>query len=189
MMLRKMMALMSKKVSHTYATWNSSDGDATLSNGNLTSSHTQNQYRRATIGKSSGKWYWEVHLDSTSGSPFYQVGIATLASNISATIGGVDALSYGYNSVNGQMRNNAADNAYGATSTTGQTLGVALDLTSNQLTIYINNSSQGAYSISAGTYYPAVSDVSAATIVMTANFGATAMTYSPPSGFNAGLYN
>lgn len=57
----------------TYATWNPSDKSAnvTLSNGNLTATITANTAfygARATIGKSSGKWYWEQTVSDTTSS-------------------------------------------------------------------------------------------------------------------------
>ena len=51
-------------MSITYATWNPSDKgtNITLSNGNLTVAKGNAGWEsvRATIGVSSGKWYWEV---------------------------------------------------------------------------------------------------------------------------------
>lgn len=59
-------------MANTYATLNPSDKDAaiTLSGGDLTMSSATNAWRsvRATIGKSSGKWYWEVTNSTTSNS-------------------------------------------------------------------------------------------------------------------------
>ena len=48
----------------TYATWNPADkgADITLSGGNLVATHTSDNAAtvRANVGKSSGKWYWEI---------------------------------------------------------------------------------------------------------------------------------
>ena len=63
----------------TYATWNPSDKGTvfTLSNVNktITQASTGNGLVRATIGKSSGKWYWEVVTTRTTD---YYVGIANV---------------------------------------------------------------------------------------------------------------
>lgn len=59
-----------------YATWNPADkgGGVILLNGNrsvsLSTTPTDGGSVRSTIGKSSGKWYWEVTVTS---SPAYSV--------------------------------------------------------------------------------------------------------------------
>jgi hypothetical protein len=81
-------------------TWNPSDihndasGVGALSNGNLTFTCTGagTSGVRATIGKSSGKWYFEIHCDTVStGNNSPQLGIATLSASIGPNIKGTDA--------------------------------------------------------------------------------------------------
>lgn len=180
----------------TYATWDPADkgSNVTLSNGNLTAAIANGSTQastKATIGKSSGKWYWELKFDSTTSGSHVTVGIASSAIAVNGYIG-LNATNYSYFSGNGQKYNNAGGAAYGATWTTGDVIGIALDMTGGTLTFYKNNVSQGtAYTGLSGTFYPAVGgDASGAgtTCTTTVNFGATALTYSPPAGYNAGVY-
>ena len=169
----------------TYATWNPSDKGAavTLSNGNLTASAGSDMVR-ATISKSSGKWYWEVTFDSLAG---LTLGIATSSATLTSYLGS-DANGWSYYSENGNKINNATQEAYGASYIAGAVIGIALNADDNEITFYKNNVSQGvAYTGLTGTYFAALGDGTIGGVGV-ANFGATALTYSPPAGFNAGLY-
>lgn len=175
----------------TYATWNPNDKHANivLSNGNLTAVNSVNNggdiMVRATIGKSSGKWYWEYSF-SNYPNPI-TAGIAKAAATLSNYVGS-DASGYCYY-YNGNKYNNNQAAAYGGTYGPGDVIGVALDMDAGTLTFYKNGVSQGmAFSGLSGTFYPAVTDNSAVNFV-TANFGATSFKYPVPTGFNAGLYN
>jgi hypothetical protein len=172
----------------TYATWNPSDkGSAvTLSGGDLTySSGTWvNGGVRSTIGKASGKWYWENVVNSGANA---QTGIGLVTVPLTENPGGfVDAYQY---QQDGQKETNATQSAYGSSYTTGDTIGIALDMDAGTITFYKNNVSQGvAFSGLSGTFYAMEANQgSVDTVNMTANFGATAQTYAPPSGFHAGL--
>lgn len=172
----------------TYATWDSANKSAgiTLSGGDLVATNNSGSAAgvRSTVGVSSGKWYWEI--TATTIGAFARVGI----SNSSYTFGllGNTANSWGYNKGNGNKFNNGDLGAYGASFATGDVIGVALDLDGGTLTYYKNNTTQGtAFTGLSGTFYAAIS-VSNTNDVYTANFGATTLTYTPPSGFNAGLY-
>lgn len=169
-------------VSFSYATWNPVDKDVnvTLSGGNLTAVSSTSSSVRATIGKSSGKWYWEIHVDSGT---TISIGIAQSTDSL-ATIAGNDVTSWGY-LYQGNIQNNSGLVAGPVTTyTAGDVIGVALNLDTNSIRWYKNNVSQDAESISAGTYYPVVSW----SATSTANFGATTMAYAAPAGYNAGLY-
>ena len=175
-----------------YATWNPSDKDAdvTLSNGNLTAHNAAGGTVRATIGVSSGKWYWEVNIDDASG------GVLLGVANGTAALGdfvGSDANGWGYYSLDGHKFNNGADAAYGATYTTNAVIGVKLDMDSGTIEFLKNNISQGtAYTGLTGTLYPAWGPAGGSSPTApngTANFGATAFVYSVPSGYNAGVYD
>ena len=76
--------------------------------------------------------------------------------------------------------------AYGASFTTGDIIGVALNADSGQLTFYKNGASQGvAYSgLTSGPYFPAFGDNSATTNHVT-NFGQRPFAYTAPSGYKA----
>jgi hypothetical protein len=92
--------------------------------------------------------------------------------------------SFGYSGYNGQ----AGTAAYGATFATGDIIGIALDASIGSITFYKNNVSQGQVSTGVtGPYYAAIS-VYAGDAVCTANFGASAFSYSAPAGYTAGFY-
>lgn len=186
--------------SRTYATWNPSDKDstATLSNGNLTLTTATNGKgtTRATIGKSSGKWYWEIAFSSGGSTAF--TGIANSSASLIIILGG-DANGWSYFGNNGQKYTNNSGAAYGDTFTT-QVIGIALDMDNGKVWfsksgIWQNSGdpaagTNAAFTGLSGTIYPAASDgTDGGGSVSTVNFGATSLTYSPPSGFNSGLYN
>ena len=170
----------------TYATWNPSDKDAgiTLSGGNLIATNNNNVYSavRSTIGKSSGKWYWEVVFTGINAA---LSGIANSTAALNTYIG-ADANGWSY-FVSAQKYNNGTGTAYGATYATGDVIGVALDMDAGTLIFYKNNVSQGtAFTGLSGTMYAATSmNVTGESV--TGNFGATTLVYSPPAGYCAGL--
>ena len=176
-----------------YATWNPSDKNANLalSNGNRTATGWVTNWAavRATLGKSSGKWYWEVHWD-TSDSAAVALGIGTSSASIAnGNFPGTDANGHGYYYSNGNYYTGNSPSAYGAGFAPGDTIGFALDMTGGTLTIYKNNSSQGVMvSGLSGTFYPMLGAGAAGAPILTANFGLTAFTYTPPSGYNSGVY-
>jgi hypothetical protein len=180
----------------TYATWNPADKHATvsLSGGNLTATggtaSDTNGAVRSTVGKSSGKWYWEVTV-VTVGTNFQAHGIGSGTQNLDAgnAYANLEGLRV-YFSFNGNKYLPAT--AYGASFTAGDVLGFALDMDAGTLVAYKNNVSQGTLvSGLTGTIYaysiPASANGGTAA-VCTANFGATALAFSPPAGFSAGLF-
>ena len=178
-------------MSITYATWNPSDKSAniTLTNGNLTATTSggAGNLVRSTIGVSSGKWYWEYNTFSMG----MLMGISDGATSVN-TDPGFSAGSYASYSDNATTKlkfNNSSSATYGIVYGPTATLGIALDMGAGTITLYINNVSQGVmYSGLTGTIYATVGQ-DTAVFSATANFGATALTYTPPSGFNAGLYS
>jgi hypothetical protein len=159
-------------------------GGSTLTNGNLdfvTGSATYGGVK-GTIGVSSGKWYWEV--TPTAITAVLSFGIQNASGG--AEVGG-DANGWGYLS-DARKYNNGSASAYGASYTTNDVIGVALDLDAGTLAFYKNGSAQGtAFSgLAANTYFPAVSDVSTgASSSGVANFGQRPFAYTAPSGFKA----
>lgn len=176
--------------SNTYATWNPSDKNANiiLSNGNLraaTDSGT-NGLVRSTIGKSSGKWYWEYTTESVAG----MIGIA----NASATLAGypgADSNGRGYFHT-GNIYVNSAGTSYGVgyTYDLGKVIGVALDMDAGSIGFYVNGAYQGlAFTPLSGVFFAAAGGVGGPTIYYNMNFGATPFVHPVPAGFNPGLYN
>lgn len=179
----------------TYATRNPSDKNAniTLSSGNLvaTASNTAWKSVRATIWKSSGKWYWEV-VTTKSGTWNAMIWVARSSSSLS-TYAGSTATDWSYYSYNGKLDaknafNNNVNITYGTAFATGNVIGIALNMDAGELTFYKNNVTQGTFTGLSGTMYPMVSPYDN-TLYFTANFGATTMVYTAPTWFNQGLYS
>jgi hypothetical protein len=170
-----------------YCTLNPLDnGGLTLSNGNLQFDRATASWisGRATIGMSSGKWYWEVV--QTTGTSM-MVGISKGDASQSSYVGAV-ATGWAYNSGDGNKYNNASNSAYGNTYTTNDVIGVAFDVDSGDLKFYKNgtvqNSGTAAYTgLTSGPYFPAVSLYGTATAFT--NFGQRPFAYTAPSGFKA----
>jgi hypothetical protein len=167
-----------------YCTINPLSGDtnATITNGNLTVSGGTNlgNSRFGTIGISSGKWYWE-HTITTVGT---NGQIAGISNDINQTTALTGIKGYYFN---GNKYDGATASSYGATFTTGDVIGVALDMDAGTITFYKNNASQGqAFSGLSGTYFPlARVGTSGTAPVADFNFGQRPFAYTPPSGFRS----
>jgi len=162
--------------------WNDSDTGGVMSNGNLAFATGASVWHstRSTFFMPSGKWYWEVYV--YSGTQL-TIGISTNSASLNSAYVGQDANGYSYYTGTGTKNTNGVGTAYGASCTTGDTVGVAYDATAGTLTFYKNNVSQGvAYSGLTGSFSPALG-VYAST--GTINFGQQGFTYTPPSGYNA----
>jgi len=169
-------------------TWNPSDKSSgvTLSNGNLTAATSaaawHGQRANFSIGPNQGKRYWEIYINNKASGGNISIGIALATAGLTNYLG-FD--SYGTGRWSGDTP------AY----TTGNTVSVALDMNAGKLWIAINgtwvsgNPADGSSpSVSnilttyPGSIFPAVTQYSS---TITANFGASAFTYSIPSGFYA----
>jgi hypothetical protein len=175
------------EVRGNYATLNplNNPGGSTLSNGNLdcVTSSSLNGRVVGSIAVSSGKWYWEML--ATNVATDLMVGISA-ASETTATTIPTSATTYLYYNYNGNKYNNGSNSAYGATYTTNDVIGVALDLDAGTIVFYKNGTSQGtAFSSLSGTFVPAFADGGTGTSGFTANFGQRAFAYTAPSGFKA----
>jgi hypothetical protein len=142
---------------------------AQFSEGNLkiTQSSTDSDGIRATIGVRTGKWYWEVLNGGGNNSP----GIAT-GSAITTDYIGADANGFSY-FINGQKYTGGSASSYGASFTTGDIIGHALDMDNNQITFYKNGSSQGVAftNLPDEFIFPAISTSSVSSVTSTSNFG------------------
>jgi len=180
---------------NTYATWNPSDkaSGVTLSNGNLTATTNQgaNTGVRSTIGKSTGKWYWEITGTSTGYEPIN--GVADLSESL--TLCGLTTHGWGYWGLNGNSYHNSSNSSAGGFNVSygiGDVIGFALDADAGTLKCYKNNTLIGTITLTGVStpYYAMVSNASGSQgMVLTANFGASSQVYSPPAGYNAGLYD
>lgn len=155
--------------------------NGSLSNGNLTITATANAC--VVLGnearKSGGKFYFEVKISAVGGGS--EVGIATAA----------EADSWYYLST-GQIGHNGSGVASGSSFTSGDTISVAVDVSSDLIYFAKNGAWQaggnpslgtGGISIAASSWFPFFSSASSA--IGIANFGATTLSYALPTGFVA----
>jgi len=158
----------------------------TLSNGNLDIG-PESAWRgtRATIGITSGKWYWEyIHTSATVGGG---TGISTQTGYTWAQMlinqGGNYSGGWDYN-YNGQKGNSGSYVSYGTSFTQNDVIGVAFDADAGTLTFYKNGTSQGiAYTgLTSGPYFPTDAGAFGGSNY---NFGQRAFAYTAPSGFKA----
>ena len=180
-------------------TWNFLDKSSlTLANGNLTASYASTTHyggRGSIALPTTGKWYFEANMDSApSATVAMSLGIATPASVMGPGVAGtwfliMSSSTYIYReTVNGTVTGMAAPGQ-------NQTLQVAYDAGNNRVWLGKNNvwadASNGVTgNPSAGTN-PTVSSLPSGVMpyvgcyqsALTANFGATAFAYTPPTGF------
>jgi hypothetical protein len=181
-----------------------------ISEGNLKYRSTTDS-GTSTISVPSGKWYVEMYVNSNNNS--YLGVIDVSANGINPNRGGnwssTGAIAY---KANGEQYSlpvggSASTASYGSSYTTGDIIGIALDITSNTITFYKNNVSQGtttngpSFIQSNGSYsffiygtdstitFNAGQDSSFAGVVTAQNNadgnGEGDFYYTPPSGFFA----
>ena len=151
-----------------------------VKNGNLDAKNTDGgSYRttRSTFHVTTGKWYWEVKV-LNAGSVLL-VGVA--GKDYVAGSGARRA----YNSVNGQ-KYIGSGSSYGASFTTNDIIGIALDLDNGTITFYKNGVSQGVAftdmltAMVHGGWTPIFNGYGNSEGAF--NFGQRAFDYTPPSG-------
>ncbi len=205
--------------SNVYATFNPLDNyypNHNFSNANTTITHPNaSNYHApstATMGVSTGKWYWENKFVSTTqaSNKWLGVGVTAMTKTASVDYFGKSDYDLCYYSIDDVYRNNAKV-ADLSTWTVGDIIGVALDVTNSLVYFYKNgvveNSGTG-FSLAAvgsspnGVYRPAVGVYDSPEYVCSTNFGngffgSTAITsagsngngslfeYDVPSGFYA----
>ncbi len=154
-------------------------GTRTFSNGNLDISvATSNVNTFGTIAvPSSGKWYWEYQITTIGGAGAPMGGVANANNNTAV------ANFVGYRT-NGDKLVDDTGSAYGATYTTTDIIGVAVDVDSGTITFYKNGSGQGAITYACGGLFPVLRS-NAATDNFTLNFGQRPFAYTPPTGFRS----
>lgn len=177
------------------ATWNSAKmatTSFTLSNSNLTYTRGASSgwgFAMATVGKSTGKWYWEVS-PSKAGSINTIVGVATATSSTTVYPGSPDTTGLGVYAYNGGVyRAGLGTGGSFASYTGGDVIGFAFDADVKSLRAYKNGTLVATYTYvtNVGALYPAAAPFDAANSV-TANFGQSSFKYAPPAGYNAGLW-
>lgn len=166
-----------------FAVLNPLQNYGTMTNGNLTFAGSS-ESTVGTIAVSSGKTYYEVTVSTLGTSAF--LGFANLTWQ-----GKDNSWTYSQTWVyiaSGNKGGNGATGAYGASYTTGDVIGIALDSTTGTLEFYKNNTSQGvAFStgLAGVVVVPFIATASPSTTTLNVNFGQRPFTYSPPTGFVA----
>ena len=165
----------------TPTTWNPSDKDSTvtLSGGDLTATFSFGSVR-SVASVPSGKYYWEVTFPS--GVTTEHIGVATAASAMSMWLGG-DAYGWGASVSDGVVTNGGIGVATLSTPPT-TTLSVLLDADAKTLKYWVDGADAGVtITLTGAAFFAAAGYFGEAT----ANFGATAFTYTPPAGYEAGF--
>jgi len=151
----------------------------------------------ATIAPSSGKWYWEVELDSTDGSNPSNTGISNLDEDDKSNMPSKKTWGYGYNASTGDKQNNGSNSSYGSSYTSGDIIGVAMDLengavwfskngtwqnSATQSEIEAGTTTNSAFTFTVGgSYAPYVADnTSGVAFTWLVNFG------NPPFAISSG---
>jgi hypothetical protein len=180
----------------------SSSGTPTISNGNLTAvSSAQNQHQfTAPFGLSSGKWYWEITLNSTPTELEIGVTGEPFTDNNSPFATGEGAKSwtafpYG---ASGQVYNNnvAASGTFIASAVSGDVLRIAVDMDNGKIFwgkngTWTNSADPAAgtgfsHSNLSGTVVPAFGQSgNGYSYNFDVNFGQRPFAYTAPSGFKA----
>ncbi len=174
-------------VSVTYATFNPSDKGPSiaLSGGNLiaTCTGSVSQLVKGTLGKTSGKWYFEVKTTNIS-TENPAIGIATSLASTTEYVGG-STISWGFAAASGLIYNNSSSSAYSSAITDSDWLGIAIDIGAGTITFYKNGVSLGtAFSgLGAATYLPAFGGYNTSNLIGQANFGQNAWAFAPPAGY------
>ena len=162
------------EVTGNFCTWNPLNSDSTLSKGNLRSTVSGKSSYGTFLLPTTGKWYWEIDANSAS-----YIGIDN------RTCGGDDYVHY---NPNGQYQEGGGGTTnYGASFTTGDFIGVAVNMDDEQITFYKNNASQGVINFSdvdltsSKPVVPLIySDTAQAAIV---NFGQRPFKHAAPAGY------
>jgi len=168
-----------------FATLNPLDkgtGNLTVSDANLKAS-VQNYTVFGTMGVSSGKYYWELTMDTSVTYLTVGIGSASLSNNVYMYN---QSPAVSYYAFDGTKFVNGTNTSYGATFTTGDVIGIALDADNDQVTFYKNNTSQGTITglTSGVTWMPVISTGSTTyTESCIANFGQKPFAYTPPAGY------
>ncbi|KKJ78611.1 hypothetical protein WH95_00475 [Kiloniella litopenaei] len=139
----------------------------------------------SSLTMSSGKWYWEVTISGGASPNQGAVGIIADGQTLSGSWYG-NQNTFGYYGYNGQVYSNGSGGASGATYTTGDVIGIALDFDANEIEFFKNNVSRGKFPVTAGlSYVAAVGQVSSAagSNIWDINFGQKPFAYTPPTDF------
>ena len=178
-------------------------------NTKVSTSTSTTSFSTATIGLSTGKWYFEGTVRAVMGEE--GIGVSPLVSTAADDYPGKATDSVSYKGNNGNVRKSNSNAAYGNAYVNNNVIGVLLNLDDNEIKFSLNGTVQNsgtavaltaAASTPNGVYFPMVGDGSTDSVgVWEVNFGAGSFTalssavadgngfgafeYAPPSGFLA----
>ena len=161
----------------------------TQTDGNLKSvgtDSTDSDTSVATIGVSSGKWYWEDKIGTINSAvyPILGAGRNILPSFVGAYPGIASVGGFGLVVGNGNIVREGSTVTTVTALTTNDVVGFALDLDALTVAIYKNGALLYTITgLTAGTYYPMANEYSSSN--STHNYGQQPFAYAPPSGFKA----
>ena len=167
---------------NNFATWNPlyPGGNQTFTEGNLQIATGTTGGSIGTIAVNTGKWYWEIKVISAT-------ALARIAGIFQLLGTNTNLFSQGtvYYKLNGNIDINNVDSAYGASLTTNDIVGVAIDVDARSVIFYKNGVSQGAIDLS--SVYNVGDDITASMVqssstnqTVAANFG------NPPFAITSG---
>ena len=158
---------------NNFATWNPlyPGGNQTFTEGNLQIATGTTGGSIGTIAVNTGKWYWEIKIISAT-------ALARIAGVFQLLGTNTNLFSQGtvYYKLNGNKDVNNVDSAYGASLTTNDIVGVAIDVDARSVTFYKNGVSQGAIDLSSvynvgDDITPSMVQSSSTNQTVAANFG------------------
>ena len=152
----------------------------TLSAGNLTwaSPSSSGGVFGTIVLDQTKEFYWEVTVNTTASVIF--VGIASTNLDTPASMGSGTFATYRNN---GTKNVDASGSAYGAAWSNGNVIGIHFDGPDDEITFYVNDSSQGAISFSAADqYFPFFNFGASSSASISVNFGQAAFSYTPKGG-------
>jgi len=166
----------------------SKNSSVTISDGGLRAAFTNNRFQSVTIPiPSTGKWYAE--FTPLNGSSTYSIGLGDISQNADSAyslLSSSPAISY---INNGNKNINGSVTSGGATYTTNDIIGVAVNADLNSVSFYKNNSIQFTVSGSSFSTYSGRwvfgGDASAFSEVLVFNGGQRPFAYTAPTGFKA----
>lgn len=180
------------------AEWDSAnkDADVTLSNGDRDATSAGWGSVRSKLGRSSGKYYWEVKM-ITAAPTLITAGLVlstfTVTNNTPGQAGSSAGMQSGFNYVSGWTQVESGT----VTFTTNDVVNFACDITNGYLWVGVNNvwsftgggtpAGGTGYWVSgiSGTVYPAVGFDSSTSAKAQICAASSELNYSPPSGFTA----
>jgi hypothetical protein len=156
--------------------WWAAVNRGTIQDGNLTfaTGAGVSAFSNFDLVGNSGKWYYEMTCSATDSN-----NAIVIAAQSRSTF------EVGYYQNGNKQINSATPAAYGASWTSGDVIGVAIDVPNNNITFYKNNTSQGvinnAFPTGQPVYVGAYYNTSSGSYAF--NFGQRPFTYTPPTGY------